>query len=242
MAYLDRALQDLEAADSSKEQKTAIAVEVLQTSARNIDRSLDNEQSYQSVESQIDKINSYLMKDPTSVRDILTSSGLTVDTSQHAANVATLASALAVSVGIKDPQELLSISVAALLHDLGKDDLGLDPMKPDSQMSPAEKEKLMKHPDRSVARIAGKRFITPRILRLVADHEELCEGRGYPERKNLNKLPLSSQVFNLCNRYDHLCIEAGEIGAKPFSVLIERYENSFPMNLMLELEKLITPQ
>ena len=96
--------------------------------------------------------------------------------------------------------------MASLVHDLGCVKLGISPWALPTEMDPESLKVFKKHPQATMDGLAGKRFITPGILRLVLDHEEIGDGRGYPERKRLSSLPLTSQIMNLCNEFDRMAM------------------------------------
>jgi HD-GYP domain-containing protein (c-di-GMP phosphodiesterase class II) len=73
------------------------------------------------------------------------------------------------------------------------------------------------HTEDAAALLANKAHVSPRILMLIRDHEELGNGEGFPSKKKFDALPPIQQVLNICNHYDRACeraqtspIEAGK--------------------------------
>lgn len=205
--YLDSALDRLSKKEVKTEAKAAMAQDTMNSEAENIEKNLDSEEGYKATENRIGKVVDFIATEPDALKQMLAQAGISVDNSQHSAAVASLALALASKAGVTDIKEMRAISVAALLHDIGLAKLGFDPSESRSSLKGDRLAKYRKHPEEAVAMVSGKKYITPRVLKLIADHEEIGEGYGYPEKRRIVKLPLSSQVFNLANDFDHYCME-----------------------------------
>jgi len=100
--------------------------------------------------------------------------------------------------------EMQDLGLGALLHDIGK--LGLPPRhrQPFHGASADDAAAYQSHVMLGVAQ--GKRMGLPAsVLQLLAQHHELADGSGFPQ-----KLPAASQsrgarILALVNRYDNLC-------------------------------------
>ncbi|MEK6579019.1 MAG: HD domain-containing phosphohydrolase, partial [Bdellovibrionota bacterium] len=159
---------------------------------------------YQRTEVRVGKIVEFLTSEKGAIRGILGATGCSIDNFQHSASVSSLTLALAMKVGIQDPQELLDLALAGLLHDIGKTKLGIGPATPREALTREQLKEYHRHPVAAVEMLAGKKFVNARVLRLISDHEEIGNGNGFPEKKMLSKLPLNSQILNLCNEFDRL--------------------------------------
>ncbi len=69
-------------------------------------------------------------------------------------------------------------------------------------MSHEELVKYKSHPDVGADMIATKPFVTKGILQLIREHEEAKGGDGFPNKKDLALLPVSSQALAICNEFD----------------------------------------
>lgn len=206
--YLDQGLTGLKTAGGDFKKEAAVAQGALVTAAENAERSLASESAFRRTEGQFLKIVDFLMSDRRAVKAVLDASGAAIDDFQHAANVTTLALSVCSRSGIADPTELLQMGFAGLLHDIAKPKLGLDPLKARAQFTSEERKRYERHPEEAVAMLSGKPFVTPRVLGLIADHEELGRGRGFPGKKDVSKLAKPYQIFNLVNAFDRFCMEA----------------------------------
>ncbi len=202
LSYMEAGLDSLKSAKMSKVQKGVIARDSMVTEAENLERNLDSQEGYEKAQNRVSKVLEYLMSDKGAAKSILTNAGVSTDAYQHSANVASLSLGLAPRVGIFDPDELFDLAMAALIHDLGKVKLGI-PFGLEKEKLPRNLiTKYYSHPSVSVDMVADKKYVTARTLRLIADHEEIGDGDGFPEHKKLIKLPPCSQVLNLCNDYE----------------------------------------
>lgn len=206
LKYLEVALDDLQDTNVSLADRSAFASDALMSEVENAEKNLDTEEGYKSTQSRIDKVTDFLSTEPGALKNMLLQAGVNVDNSQHSANVAALSLGLAGKLGIKEADELQPLGLAALLHDIGKQKLGLDPDLLREKMTKEQIQVYRKHPQAGVDMLAGKKYITPKVLKLILEHEEQGEGQGFPEKKRLIKLPLSGQILNLCNEFDHFAM------------------------------------
>lgn len=239
LEYLDSALNQLSKPDMNVEQKAEFVQESMRTESENIERNLESETGYKSTENRVLKVVDFISSEPKSIASMLANAGLSVDTTEHASNVSTLALALAVQLGIKDKDELMAISIAALLHDIGLNKLGFNAGTDYSTLQGEDRQKYRKHPSLAMEQTAGKRYITPKVLKLIEEHEEKGDGNGFPNKKNLFKLPLSSQIFNLCDHFDHFCISVQKKGKEALPLFLEKEADNFDLHHVEVIEKLL---
>jgi putative nucleotidyltransferase with HDIG domain len=207
LAYLDQGLAKLTQSDAPLENRAGIAHDSMVTAAENAERNLETEKGYQQVENQMSKILDFIQSDRGALKGMLGSAGKSEDIFQHSATVSSLAISLATKLGIKNSREIAELGIAGLVHDLGKTHLSFDPLKKRQDMTPDEKKEYEKHVTNALEILTKKKFITPTIVNIVANHEEVGRGRGFPEKKNLSDLPKLNQIFNLCNDFDRFCYE-----------------------------------
>ncbi|MFB0921623.1 MAG: HD-GYP domain-containing protein [Oscillospiraceae bacterium] len=94
-----------------------------------------------------------------------------------------------------------NITVAALLHDVGK--IGIDESilrKPDV-LSPEERAIIQKHPEISV-NILKEVKLKPIVLELILHHHERYDGKGYPDGIVGDNLPLEASILSVADTYD----------------------------------------
>ena len=121
---------------------------------------------------------------------------------KHSLNVCALAVKLA-EVKKCSEKELDDLGTAALIHDIGittmhKDDIPLF-NKPKKLLTNEDKRLYYLHCKDAANILKDKSFVTPAILELVINHEEVQTGLG-PNKKK--KLSLLEEILSLVNNYD----------------------------------------
>lgn len=238
--YLDEGLSDLQDNSVSVAEKSVLTRDALNTQAENAERSLETEKGYNRMQSQLNKIVTFFTSDRSAFKGMLSASGVAADNSQHSANVTSLALGIATLSGIAEPKELLDLGVACLVHDIGAKKLGINPKATRETLQGDELRRYLNHTAEGVGLLAGKPFITPRVLALVADHEEFGEGRGYPEKKYIEKLSPLSQILNLSNAFDKFCMSNGMSVKDALDPFFEKYGEYFVLKHLSVLSTVVT--
>lgn len=237
LSYLDQALDQLQQADLNVSARAEFAQDTLKQESDNIAKTLESEEAYRSSESRIQKVVDFMLKEPKSLAGMLTAAGLSVDDSAHGSTVSSLALAVGVESKHLGRDELTDLAVAGLLHDTGLKTLGFDAKSDMSNVPKEKRAELKKHPAVAIEQVAGKKFITPRVLRLIECHEEYGEGLGYPNKKWFSKLQFDSQVFNLCDAFDHFSMTTGKAAHECIDEFISARGDHFSLELIELLEK-----
>jgi HD-GYP domain-containing protein (c-di-GMP phosphodiesterase class II) len=202
LEYLDHGLNTLKGSSASVEEKATLVRDNLVGDAEGATKAVETQAGYARTQARMDKVVEFLTSDAGALQSVLGAAGCSLDNFQHSATVATLAVGLAPRCGLTAPADLNELGIAALLHDIGHTTLKLTP-----ESSRTEYEK---HPEAGAHLLAGKPYVTPSVLELIRDHEEMGEAAGFPRKVRLATLPLSSQVLNLCNDYDRYCMSKGK--------------------------------
>lgn len=204
LAYLDAGLEQLKDTKLTMNDRADIARDAITTTAEGAAEKIQTEAGYRATEGQVGKVLDFLVSEQSAMRQMLSTSGFATDASQHAANVVSLSVKLASSLGLPS-SDLLMIGTAALIHDVGKESLGLDLSIPREQLTPDQKITYQKHPEAAISKLMDKPYISKAILEHVLNHEEIGDGAGFPGKKRLSSLPKTQQILNLCNEYDRMC-------------------------------------
>jgi HD-GYP domain-containing protein (c-di-GMP phosphodiesterase class II) len=239
LKYLDEALVQLEKKDIDLGSRAEFAQDTLKQEADNIDKTLESEEAYRNSESRIQKVVEFILSEPKALAGMLSAAGLSIDDSAHGSTVSSLALGVGARSGAVKKEELTDMAVAGLLHDTGLKALGFDTKSDLNNVSKDKRTDFRKHPAAAIQQVAGKKFITPRVLRLIEDHEEFGDGLGFPEKKRYVKLALDSKIFNLCDAFDHYCIQSGIPAAEAIELFIAARADHFDLSLMETLEKLV---
>ena len=93
------------------------------------------------------------------------------------------------------------ISVAALLHDVGK--IGIDEriLRKPMKLTPDERYAIEKHPEISV-HILKEVKLRPIVFDIILHHHERYDGNGYPSGSGGDKLPIEVYILGVADTYD----------------------------------------
>lgn len=121
----------------------------------------------------------------------------------HALNVSVIALLMGRTLGLSQ-DELLDLGTGALLHDVGKLDLPPRVHFPEDSFGSVELKAYRDHVALGVAR--GRQMaLAPGALAVLAQHHEMADGSGFPERLALDAITPAARLVALVNRYDNLC-------------------------------------
>lgn len=123
--------------------------------------------------------------------------------SSHVARVEEFALGIARAAGVS-PRDLRDVSLAALLHDIGKFGLpeNIIPLRPEA-MKPDELKSYMRHPaigSLIVSSVPG----LAQVAVAIEEHHENFDGTGFPERRRGNKISLLGRILRIADHLDRL--------------------------------------
>ncbi len=113
--------------------------------------------------------------------------------------VAKLTESLGKSVGMTEPR-LKLLRIAALLHDLGQLGVPERIMAKPGILSVDELEVLRQHPASSRDIVAGITGLEE-VAEWIGSHHEWADGRGYPDGKLGDEIPLESRILAIADAY-----------------------------------------
>ena len=241
LTYLDAGLNSLGSGTAPIENQAQQAQAALISMADGT-AAIETEQSFKVTQGRVAKVTEFLLSDSNHVHTFLKTSGVSQDTAQHSAAVATLSLALADRMKITDKLQLSELGLACLLHDIGKDDgLVQDWNKPESEFSEEQKKIFYAHPQKADELLVSKAFVSPVIRELVKNHEEIGMGQGFPEKKKLESLSMIQQILNICNHYESYCMRRGTPPAEAGKQFFIEKVGLFKLELMTGLADVVRP-
>ncbi len=119
----------------------------------------------------------------------------------HSERVARVAGAIALGLGIAEPQ-VQAIRMASILHDVGKIVTDRAILSKPSALTRAETLELRKHPKTSYDILSEIRFPYPEIALFARHHHEWVNGRGYPDAKRGEQIPLGARIIAVADAFD----------------------------------------
>jgi len=122
------------------------------------------------------------------------------ETEGHSKRVVRCAVAIGKAMGIS-AEELASLEVGALLHDIGKVGVSDQILRKNGPLSPDEWLEMRKHPEIGyglTSRISFLDHASP----IVRHHHERWDGTGYPDGLCGENIPLAARIFAVADSFD----------------------------------------
>jgi hypothetical protein len=119
---------------------------------------------------------------------------------RHAAAVAHYAHELARAAGLSEREQAI-VHTAGLVHDLGKEALPDHILIGRSDLHPAERRLIERHPAdgaRLLLRVEGMGEVAAAVLA----HHERIDGRGYPDGLGGDNIPMTARILAVAEVYD----------------------------------------
>ena len=120
-------------------------------------------------------------------------------TASHCSRVAAFADLIAEEVGLRSQRRLLHLRVAALLHDLGKMDVSLEILHKPGKLDEEEWTEMRGHVQAGCRRASSTRRA---ICRIIAQHHERPDGRGYPRQLRGREICLEARIVAVADAFD----------------------------------------
>ena len=128
------------------------------------------------------------------------------ETKGHTDRVVTLSLAFGRALGL-ETRTLQALRWGAYLHDLGKvaipDQILLKP----GRLTDEEFDIIRRHTLIGIDMCRDIPFLPPEAREVVRSHHERWDGRGYPDRRSGEDIPLLARMFSLVDAYDALTSE-----------------------------------
>lgn len=120
----------------------------------------------------------------------------------HSKSVGKYAYNIGVACGLSLNQ-VTEITVAAMLHDIGKIFVQDDILQKETKLTTEEFEKIKQHSE------AGYRLLSnidgmENISKIVLAHHERWDGKGYPSKLSGGDIPLGSRIISVADTFDAL--------------------------------------
>lgn len=121
-------------------------------------------------------------------------------TAIHSQNVQKYATKIARQLQLPD-NEVFHISLAALLHDIGKIQIPLDVLNKPAKLTDEEYNLIKSHPVKACEILDGLMDLDD-IMQMVRHHHERIDGKGYPDGLNDESIDLGSRILAVADTYD----------------------------------------
>lgn len=124
----------------------------------------------------------------------------------HAVNVSLLAAMIGHGEKL-NVFDLRNLTLAALLHDIGKKNIPKSILEKDGPLKEDEFETVRQHPGLSVDLLRENNIVEAKIISAVKFHHERLDGSGYPVGLKGRNIPMYAQIIGVCDVFDALTTE-----------------------------------
>lgn len=118
---------------------------------------------------------------------------------QHAYNVATLSTYLAINLGMSQMNFLQTVFMGAIFHDYGK-------LQSNAEEGEIEGDGLIldkRHPMEGKIQLGKKTELPFAVLKIVEEHHERFDGKGFPNKLKRSQISEGSQIVSIANVFDN---------------------------------------
>lgn len=117
----------------------------------------------------------------------------------HSSQVSAMAYATARQIGLSE-QELFTVRIAALLHDIGKIGIPDQVLNKPGRLDEEERRLIEQHPEIGAKILAGIPALA-RVTEMVKYHHARWDGKGYPEALAGEEIPLGARIIAVADTY-----------------------------------------
>lgn len=137
-------------------------------------------------------------------------------TDGHCSRLDRLAIAIGERLGLT-AQQLIDLSYAAYLHDVGKVKVPDEILNKEGALSEDEWEEMKRHPDHGVE-ILKEKDLLEAAAEIIRGHHERFDGAGYPQGLKGDEIPIGSRVVAVVDAYDAMTT------TRPYRLALSRTE------------------
>jgi HD-GYP domain-containing protein (c-di-GMP phosphodiesterase class II) len=125
-----------------------------------------------------------------------------------------------------DIQNLKSLGIGGLVHDLGKVEIPLEILNKPGRLTKGEFEIIKKHPEIGIGFLKGEADLDEKSLKVVIQHHENYDGTGYPKGIGGKDIHLFGRISRIIDVYDAITTNRCYRRAlTPYDALVEMSEN-----------------
>jgi putative nucleotidyltransferase with HDIG domain len=100
--------------------------------------------------------------------------------------------------------DVLTLTVAGLLHDVGKAQIPIDILDKPGRLTDKEFAVIKQHPNAGYEYIRSQNVIDPETLSAIRHHHEYLDGSGYPDGLSAQKIGDLTRIMTVCDVYGAL--------------------------------------
>lgn len=156
-------------------------------------------------------------------------------TAIHSLNVCVLSITFGRAIGL-NTQDLNTLGLGALLHDIGKMQVPLEVLNKPGKLTESEFEIMKSHPQKGYEMLSKDNSISAEVLNIVKSHHERLNGKGYPDNLTEENISYFTKIVSITDVYDAVTSDrVYHDGMTPHEALKNMYEwmpNNFDRELI----------
>lgn len=242
--FLDDVLsQTISDPNASVEEKVDVAQDAGMTAVDQMQANPESEQSYKTTQKAAQGLVQLIQDNPSALKKMFTQSAGDHDKIvKHSLNVCLLSAKLGQELKLSK-EEILNLTTAALMHDVGL--LKMEPEaaqmfeKSKSEFSSKDKLNYKEHIEVTIKVLSEKPYINQQILDLITYHEENLAGTG-PYKKS--KLGLAEECISLVNSYDKKVLTSDLTPKQALKELMVDEVGNYQLNTLKLFKKVLTQE
>lgn len=208
-AYQDYVSRNIEMAyDKSSGKSIEVRAEIIQgnnqTKVEEVTERPEDHVAYGAAKDNVSKYVDFLVQDNDAIQAVLAIENTDKDLAHHGVTVSTIAVHLAKKLGVTDEEKIRLLALGASLHDIGHSCHDVSVQRSLSEFSPEELATYKSHATLGVDKVRALKHFDAAVVNIIAQHEELCNGSGYPQglqENAIDQLALITGVANCLDRY-----------------------------------------
>lgn len=219
----------------SVETRSEIVQGVQQSNAENVMENTENAQVYSEAKDEVARFVEFLQKEDSAIAHILSLDNPDRAIAHHGVTVSTLATALAIRMGITDKKSMQLLGLGALIHDIEHFHSGLDVARPLSSFGKDELGTYKEHPTLGAKRLQDKKHIDQQVMNIILQHEEFIDGQGFPKGLRESQMDPLAVMVAAANAVDRLITFESVPRADAGRELMIRNVGKYPLEQMKHL-------
>lgn len=243
-SFLDDILnQTINDPNTSVDEKVDVAQDVGMTAVDQMQANPESEKSYKTTQKAAQGLVRLIQENPSALKKMFTQSAGEHDKIvKHSLNVCLLSAKLGQELKLPE-EEILNLTTAALMHDVGLVKMEPETAQmfetPKTEFTSKDTLQYKKHIDVTIKILSEKPYINQQILELITHHEENLAGTG-PYKKS--KLSLAEECISLVNSYDKKILTSELSPKLALKELMVDEVGNYQLNTLKLFKKVLTQE
>jgi putative nucleotidyltransferase with HDIG domain len=183
--------------------KASLIKEIASETMNDLFQSDVNCENLLKIDSVVNNSISLILNDKNAMYSMLKVTSYDYYTYTHCIDVATYAIGFGSFLNLTK-EELELLGKAAMLHDLGKKNIPHEIITKNGPLTQKEFEIVKQHPSLSVKILKDNNEKNSRLLSLIEQHHEKCDGTGYPKGLKENQIDYLTKIITVCDIFNAL--------------------------------------